>query len=87
MQMMNKELAELFEQACENGAERALARLGLADDNAPRDMADLRELLSAWRDAKKSVRSAIIGWIVKTMLAMLLIGLAVRLGLGELIVK
>jgi hypothetical protein len=78
-------LRALIEEASERGAARALARLGLDDDRAPKDMAELRQLLSAWRDAKSSARKAAIGWIVKTCLALVLIGLAVKLDLTNLI--
>jgi len=46
-------LRALIEEASDLGAARALARLGLSDENAAKDMAELRELLSAWRDASK----------------------------------
>jgi Family of unknown function (DUF6127) len=81
------ELAELrvmLEQASEAGAQRALAHLGLADESAAKDMADLRELLSAWRDAKRSARKAVIEWLVRGALAALVIGLAFKLGLSGL---
>jgi hypothetical protein len=85
MQITNEKLGELLAQASESGARRALTQLGLADERAPVDMAELRELLSAWRDAKRSARTAVIGWAVKTALALLLIGLAVKLGLPGLV--
>jgi Family of unknown function (DUF6127) len=78
-------LRALIEEASEQGAARALAQLGLADDDAHKDMADLRELLSAWRDAKSSALKAFIDWTVRGMLALLLIGIAVKLGLGGLV--
>jgi hypothetical protein len=77
----------LIEEASEEGARRALARLGLQDDKASRDMAELRELLGAWRDAKSSARKAAIGWVVRLSLALLLIGIAVKLNLMGLVVK
>ncbi len=77
----------LIEEASEDGARRALARLGLQDDKASRDMAELRELLGAWRDAKTSARKAAIAWIVRLCLALILIGLAVKLDLMSLIIK
>ena len=83
--MIDIELQGLLEQASETGARRALARLGLDDASAAKDMGELRELLSAWRDAKRSARKAAIGWIVRMVLALLLIGLAVRLGLPGLV--
>jgi hypothetical protein len=66
---------------------RALARLGLSDDHAAKDMAELRELLSAWRDAKKTMRKAVLGWLARIALALLLMGLAVKLGLTGLMLK
>lgn len=78
-------LRALIEEASELGAARALARLGLADEGAHKDMAELRELLGAWRDAKASATKAVIGWIVRGLLALLLIGIAVKLGLTGLV--
>ena len=78
-------LRALIEEACETGAARALARLGLADEGAHKDMAELRELLGAWRDAKASARKAVIDWVVRGCLALVLIGLAVKLGLSGLV--
>ena len=83
--MIDKELQGLLEQASETGARRALAQLGLDDSSAAKDMGELRELLSAWRDAKRSARKAAIGWVVRMVLAMLLIGIAFRLGLPGLV--
>jgi Family of unknown function (DUF6127) len=78
-------LRAMIEEASELGAARALARLGLADEDAAKDMAELRELLGAWRDAKSSAMKALIGWIVSGALALLLIGIAVKLGLTGLV--
>lgn len=85
--MNDENLQGLLEQASETGAHRALAHLGLSDEGAAKDMNELRELLSAWRDAKRSARKAVIGWIVRMGLALLLIGLAVKLGLPGLVLK
>lgn len=80
-------LRALIEEASARGATRALAELGLSDAAARDDMTELRELLSAWRDAKASARKAAIGWLVRGCLALLLIGLAVKLGLTGLVMK
>jgi hypothetical protein len=82
-----QELQRLLERASEQGAARALAHLGLADESAAKDMADLRELLSAWRDAKRSARKTVVEWLVRGCLALLVIGLAVKLGLTGLVLK
>ena len=73
-------LRAIVEEASELGATRALARLRLADDQAQDDIDELRELLGAWRTAKASAWKAAIEWIVRGAMALLLIGIAVRLG-------
>jgi uncharacterized membrane protein YdfJ with MMPL/SSD domain len=73
----------LAEEASEVGAERALTLLGLGDPKARRDMDELRELLQAWRDAKKSAWAAVVTWVVRIGLAALVAGMAVKLGLLE----
>lgn len=75
----------LVEEASELGAGRALAALGLSDGKARRDMDELRELLQAWRDAKKSAWQAVAGWMVRILLALLVLGMSVRLGLLEML--
>ena len=75
-------LRAIAEEAGELGASRALARLGLSDTAAEKDMAELRELLGAWREAKRSVWKALAGWVVRMALALVLVGLAMRLGFG-----
>ncbi len=78
-------LRAVVEEASELGARRALARLGLADAAARDDMVDLRQLLGAWRDAKTSAWKAAVDWAVRGMLAALVVGLAVKLGLPGLL--
>ena len=70
----------IIEEAGELGARRALARLGLADGGAGKDMAELRELLAAWRDAKRSALTAAFAWAGRMLAALVLVGLAVKLG-------
>ncbi|TKD52301.1 DUF6127 family protein [Sphingomonas baiyangensis] len=71
-------LRGIAEEAGELAAARALARLGLSDAGAAQDMAELRELLAAWRDAKRSALRAALGWCVRMVLALVL----VKLGFG-----
>ncbi len=74
-------LKAMVEEACEAGAHRAMSAIGLADEAAHKDMEELRQLLAAWRDAKSSARRALVEWVVRILLALLLVGLAVRHGL------
>jgi hypothetical protein len=76
-------LRAIAEEAGELGASRALVRLGLADERAQADLAELRELLAAWRDAKKSAWRAVAGWFARLVLALMLAGVAMRLGFQE----
>ena len=76
-------LRAIVEEAGELGATRALCRLGLADAGAAGDVKELRELLAAWRDAKRSVWRALWGWVMRIASALLLAGLAVKLGFGD----
>ncbi|WP_419827353.1 DUF6127 family protein [Sphingomonas sp.] len=78
-------LRAVAEEASEMGASRALERLGLADTRARADLDEMRELLSAWRDAKRTARDAVVGWATRVVLALLLLGLAARLGLVALV--
>ena len=78
-------LRALVEESSQSGARRALGALGLDDEKARRDMDELRELLAAWREAKRSAWRAVAGWIAKMALALVLVGLAVKLGLTELV--
>ena len=78
-------LRAIAEEAGELGAARALNRIGLSDDAASGDIDELRELLQAWRDAKASAWKAAIDWLVRGVFAALLVGIAVRLGVGDLL--
>ena len=78
-------LRALVEESSQSGARRALGALGLVDERARRDMDELRELLGAWRDAKRTAWRAVVTWLVRIALAMLLIGIAVKLRLTDLI--
>ena len=77
-------LRAIVEEASELGAERALARMGLDDAKAGRDLSDLRQLLEAWRDARRSAWRALVAWCVRGGLVLLLIGLAYRFRLADL---
>ena len=78
-------LRAIVEEASELGAARVLERIGLSDPSAPDDIDELRELLSAWRDAKASAWKAAVEWLVRGVLALLLVGIAVRHGVGDML--
>jgi hypothetical protein len=76
-------LRAIVEESTELGAERGLGRLGLNDETAQDDLDELRELLSAWRAAKASAWKAVVDWLVRAVMAALLVGIAVRLGFAD----
>lgn len=78
-------LRAIIEEASELGAARVLARMGLDDETAHNDMSELRQLLRAWRDAKASAWKAAIDWAVRGVMALVLIGIAFRIGATELL--
>ena len=78
-------LRAIVEEASELGAQRVLHRLGLEDERAHSDLDELRELLAAWRAAKASAWKASVEWLVRGVMALLLIGIAVRLGMPGLL--
>ncbi|PHP16491.1 hypothetical protein CG471_27865, partial [Sphingobium sp. IP1] len=75
----------LIEEASELGAGRALARLGLEDRRARAGLRGMRGLLRARRGAKKAARGAAIGWAVRIVMALVLLGMAVKMGLSGLV--
>jgi hypothetical protein len=75
-QLSDAQLEALVERAAERGAQRALHSLGLHDDGAPRDVAELRGLLDAWRLVKRTAIKTATGWLT----AGLLTGIALALG-------
>ncbi len=74
-------LQAMIEEAAESGAARALARLGLTDDKAGHDIGELRQLVQGWRDVKSSAIKSLVGWVVRSLVAVLLVGIAFKLGL------
>ena len=78
-------LRAMVEEASELGAQRVLTAIGLDDDSATADLIELRQLLRAWRDAKASAWKAAVDWVVRGVLALLLVGIAWRLDLTGLL--
>jgi hypothetical protein len=78
-------LRGLIEEASAMGAERALGALGLRDERARRDMDEVRELLQAWRDAKRTAWKEAVAWAIRILLALLVLGMSIRLGLWEML--
>lgn len=72
--MTSEELDMLLEKASERGAESALKKIGLHDENAGKDIHEVRSLLESWRDTKKTIQQTIARIITTGILAILAIG-------------
>ena len=81
IQLRMDDFDDILEQAAEKGAERCLAQLGLENGHAARDIRELRDLLDAWRDARRTAWQTIIKVVTTGALAMLLLGTAIKLKL------
>jgi predicted xylose isomerase-like sugar epimerase len=71
------ELSAMIEKAAECGAKRALRSIGLQDETAMADVRDLRNLLDAWRLAKKTVLTTVVKGVVVALLTAIGAGVAI----------
>ena len=55
VKLSHEELEEMLDRAARRGAKEALRSIGLLDDQAHKDIAEMRSLLEAWRDTRKSI--------------------------------
>ena len=74
------EIEAMLQQAAQQGAREALARIGLSDDDAPHDVRELRQLIDGWRDVKSTALKTIVRWCILAILGILSVGAYVTLG-------
>lgn len=79
--MPRDEFEKLLDRAAERGAERCLAHIGLENGSAAKDIRELRDLLEAWRDARRTAWQTTIKVVTTGILAALLVGAAIKLKL------
>ena len=79
--LQQQDLEHLLNCAAERGAERCLAHLGLENGHAARDIRELRDLLDAWRDARRTAWRTTVRVLTTGLLAALLLGAAIKLKL------
>jgi hypothetical protein len=77
----SEDFDELLDRAAERGAERCLAHLGLENGHAAKDIRELRDLLEAWRDARRTAWQTTVKVVTTGILAALLVGAAIKLKL------
>ena len=76
-----EEIEVMLDKAARRGAKEALRSIGLLDDDAARDIIEMRSLLEAWRDTRKSVLSTIVK--VTTVALLTFIAGAVWMTMGK----
>ncbi len=79
--LRREDFEDLLDRAAERGVERCLAHLGLENGHAAKDIRELRDLLEAWRDARRTAWQTSVKVITTGILAALLVGAAIKLKL------
>jgi len=81
--MNDEEIKALVEQAAKEGARQALRDIGLSDEEAYDDVKELRGLLDAWRDTKKTVGQTVTKMFTTALLTALAAGIWMNWWQGE----
>lgn len=74
----SEDFEKMLNRAAERGAERCLAQLGLENGSAARDIRELRDLLEAWRDARRTFWQTVVKVITTAVLALIVAGVAIK---------
>jgi len=81
IKLSSDELEDMLDRAARRGAKEALRSIGLLDDDAHKDITEMRSLLEAWRDTRKSIWTTTIR-IVTTAVLVFIAG-AVWMNMGK----
>lgn len=76
-----EELEDMLDRAARRGAKEALKSLGLQDDDAHKDLLEMRNLLEAYRDTKKSIWQTVVR--ISTIALLSFIAASVWMQLGN----
>ena len=60
IKLSTEEIEDMLDRAARRGAKEALRSIGLLDDDAHKDITEMRSLLEAWRDTRKSIWSTVV---------------------------
>ena len=75
-----EELEAMLDRAARRGACEALKSLGLNDDDAQKDLHEMRSLLEAYRDTKKSIWTTIVRISTVALLSFIAASVWMQLG-------
>lgn len=76
-----EDFEELLDRAAERGARAALATVGLENGHAARDVRELRDLLDAYRAARRTVWHTVLKMVTTGLVVALITGVALKLKL------
>ena len=76
-----EELEDMLDRAAKKGANQALCALGLHDDNAAKDINEIRDLLETWRETRKGIWTTVVRML--TVATITFIAAAVWMQLGN----
>lgn len=75
-ELTTEELEALMAKIAKRAAREALEEMGLSHETAAEDMREIRGLLDAWRDTKRTIRQSVVGVVSKAFAVAVLAGLA-----------
>ena len=73
-----EEMMSIIKLAAEAGARKALADIGLHDEQAGKDVEEIRSLLEAWRSAKKAAWDTVVRFLTGALLTALAVGVYLK---------
>ena len=80
MNLTPEELEAMLDRAAKRGAKEALRDIGLHDEDAHRDINELRNLLDTYRETRKGVWSTIVKFLTVAVLTFIATSVWMELG-------
>ena len=83
--MTPEEFEAMLDRAAKKGARAALEELGLHDKNAEKDLEEIRNLLTSWRDTRKAIWSTVVKVVTVAVLTFIAgaVGFYVKNNVGQ----
>lgn len=75
-----EQLEDMLDRAAKRGAKEALREVGLHDEDASKDIRELRTLLDVYRDTRKGVWSTIVKFLTLAVLTFIATSVWMELG-------
>lgn len=83
IQLTEEQLQIVLKKAAHEGAQQALREIGLHDEEAGKDISDLRNLIEDWRDVRRTVTRTVAKWITMGILGAIALGAWTHWGNGK----